>query len=930
MLEKIMDISKSEKKSYYQKRLLSEMKFAMLLSQKNHGKYDTVIQETERYVEETCREEGIIDEEIMRKAEEILMPVSEEAKTYELMCVAHAHIDMNWQWGWDETVKVVLDTTKSILRIMEEYPEFKFSQSQASVYKILEEYAPRLLEEVKARVQEGRWEVSASTWVEADKNMPNGESAARQILYAKKYLSQLLNISMDDMVLDFEPDTFGHSAHVPEILKNAGIKYYYHCRGMNDCNYQLYVWRAPSGAEVLANRERNFYFVNVNPEMAFHAFSTSELTGIKKTLHVYGVGDHGGGPTRRDVERLLDMDKWPIYPSFHLSTYREFFEAAEKFKEQLPVYEGEINCIFDGCFTSQSRNKNGNKEAEELLYKTEVFSALASAEGNLYQGKKLEETWRKVLLNQFHDIVTGSGVRETREYALGMYQEVKASADSIRNDAYDYIASHIDTTLIVKEEEISRNEPDLARSYGAGVGSGQVERGSGNTRIFHIFNPLPETRQETVEILLWEWYGDPNRIQVTDEKGNAVPCQVLEGGYHNYWYHNYMKLIIQPMVPGMGYTTIKLTEGELKQIPIQFHWERRHQEKEELILENNLLRVKLNREDGSLESVLEKETGRELLDTTRKTGVFQYILEANHKAVSEWRSEMSSWLVGRFKKTEILNDNLEVTVRKGKLRESVFYEMKFHNSSMKVEVALDADSRSLDYRVICDWHEIGTEEKGVPRLQFLMPLPYKDADYIQDIPFGIVSRKELGTDTPAVSFTAAYGEEAGIAVTSKNTYGYRCENDSIALAMLRSSFEPDLYPENGICLSEFSVVFFEKKGSGRDLIAKMRKYHVDMDVVSGEYHTGSLPLENSYFHIEGKGVIMTALKVAEDGNGLILRLHETEGNKQKAALCWDRPVRKAIQTDLLERDCKGLPCSGCKAEIEMEPYSIATVKMQFS
>jgi len=145
MLEKLIDINKSEKKTYYQRRLVSEMKFAWLLSKKKNGQYDTVIQEAEAYVAAACTNEGIITREIAEKAEAILKPLSKEAKEYELMCAAHAHIDMNWQWGWDETVKVVLDTTNSILKIMEEYPDFKFSQSQASIYKILEDYAPELL-----------------------------------------------------------------------------------------------------------------------------------------------------------------------------------------------------------------------------------------------------------------------------------------------------------------------------------------------------------------------------------------------------------------------------------------------------------------------------------------------------------------------------------------------------------------------------------------------------------------------------------------------------------------------------------------------------------------------------------------------------------------------------------------------------------------
>lgn len=929
MLERLFDIEKSEKKTYYQRRLVSEMKFAYMLSEKENGKYDALIQKAERYVTEACGEEGIITGEIAKRAEEILMPVSAAAKEYVLMCAAHAHIDMNWQWAWDETVKIVIDTVRSILRIMEEYPAFKFSQSQASVYKILEDYAPELLEQVKERVHEGRWEVSASTWVEADKNMPDGESSVRQILYAKQYLAKLLDISEDDIVIDFEPDTFGHHANVPEILNNANIKYYYHCRGMNDCEYQLYVWRAPSGAEILVNRERNFYFVNVNPDMAFHAFSTSELTGVKKTLHVYGVGDHGGGPTRRDVERLLDMNEWPIYPTFQLVTYREFFEAVEAEKDKLPVYEGEMNCIFDGCFTSQSRNKNGNRKSEELLYKTEVFSSYAAVEGKAYPYKMLEDCWRKVLLNQFHDIVTGSGVRDTREYALGGYQDAKAAADSMRNASYVYLADKIDTSLIVKEEEINRNEPDLARAYGAGVGSGQVERGSGNTRIFHIFNPLQRQRTENVEMFLWEWYGDTERIEITDAQGQEVEYQVLDKGFNDYWYHNYLKILIRPTVPAFGYTTVKLTEGQVKKIPIAFHWERRHQEPEQLILENDQIKVEFDKNSTAMKSVFDKKTGKELVAADKNNGIFEYITEANHKGLSEWRSEMSAWLTGRFKKIENLNDDLEVTMQKGKLRNSMCFEKQFHNSSLSVEIFLDKDSRKIQYRTKCDWHEIGTEEEGVPRLQFKMTVPYKVEKYVQNVPFGLVERGEFGTDTPALSFTAAFDaeESRGIAVSCKNTYGYRCEDNSIALALLRAPYDPDPYPENGICEQEFCVEFLEEKRSNAELIQKFEEYDTSMDVVSGQRHSGELPASGSFLNVRTEEAMISSVKQAESSDALIVRLYEVEGKTQSAVLEFDREVSEAESIDILERHKGKASVDGKKVTVTLKPYELTAVKV---
>ena len=153
---------------------------------------------------------------------------------------------MNWMWGFHETVGTTIDTFRTMLQIMKEYPQFRFSQSQASVYRILERFAPEMLEEVRQRVREGRWEVTASTWVENDKNLPSGESLLRQYLLAKRYLCGLFDLRPEDLALDFEPDTFGHSAYVPEVAASAGVKYYYHCRG-RETHELISRWRPPPG-----------------------------------------------------------------------------------------------------------------------------------------------------------------------------------------------------------------------------------------------------------------------------------------------------------------------------------------------------------------------------------------------------------------------------------------------------------------------------------------------------------------------------------------------------------------------------------------------------------------------------------------------------------------------------------------------------------
>ena len=168
-------------------RIISELEFALHLSEEEGGRFDSVLEQALDFLLEKVGAQGVLTNQDCEAAEGILMPMAEEAKSYKLILAAHAHIDMNWMWSFNETVAVTLATFRSILNIMDQYPEFKYSQSQGAVYKIVEEYDSELMEEIKARIAQGRWEVTASAWVETDKNMPTGESLLRHIQYTKEY-----------------------------------------------------------------------------------------------------------------------------------------------------------------------------------------------------------------------------------------------------------------------------------------------------------------------------------------------------------------------------------------------------------------------------------------------------------------------------------------------------------------------------------------------------------------------------------------------------------------------------------------------------------------------------------------------------------------------------------------------------------------------
>lgn len=262
--EKMRWIRDRKGQSRAAERICSEIICLDGVSAAHGGEYDREIERAADFIIGYITENGAVTNAAVAEAEAMLAPLAGAVKSYTALFVSHAHIDMNWMWGYNETAAITVDTFRTVLDMMAEYPDFTFAQSQASTYEIIEKFRPDMLDEIKARIKEGRWEVTAAEWVEPDKNMPDGESLTRQILQSRKYLSRLLDISPDSLCIDFVPDTFGHNANVPEILADAGVKYMYHCRGTD--GPRLYRFVAPSGKSTFNYREFRWYNGEISTE----------------------------------------------------------------------------------------------------------------------------------------------------------------------------------------------------------------------------------------------------------------------------------------------------------------------------------------------------------------------------------------------------------------------------------------------------------------------------------------------------------------------------------------------------------------------------------------------------------------------------------------------------------------------------------------
>lgn len=934
-----LDLLEVKCKGAAAERILAQLNFAARLSEAADGKFDVLVSDAVNFLEKRFSEDGSITNNAAAQAEKMILSLSETAKSYTILCAAHAHIDMNWMWGYDETVAVTLDTFRTMLNLMKEYPAFTFSQSQASVYRIVEEHDPDMLAEIKARVKQGRWEVTASTWVETDKNMPNGESLARHILYTKEYLSQLFDIDPDTLNIDFEPDTFGHNINVPEILCNGGVKYYYHCRG-NDAEH-LYRWQSPSGKSILVHRDPFWYNGVIDENIASHLPAFCDEYGMKTALKVYGVGNHGGGATRRDIEKLMELNTWPVFPSVRFGTFAQYFNELEKVKENLPLVDRELNFVFTGCYTSQSRIKLANRVSEAKMNEAESFSAVSTAfAGGNYPSSGYKEAWKKVLFNHFHDILPGSGVIETREFAMGQFQQVLATANTGISQAIRNIASQIDTSTLIELEEDKKD----SYSEGGGVGYAvrdfgvpQPERGKGKNRVLHFFNPSDHTRKEPAEVTVFDWPGDKARLEICDGKGRPVRCQILDinGNNKSYWGHQYIRLVVETEIPAFGYGTYFLSEKEFVAPPTCFPKDPRVDNLKKHTLENSRIKAVFSMKNASLLSLKDKKTGKELVDPQRPSGMFRLIEEDDSEG-------MTSWRVGRYMNIQPLNRDVKVEEAvpgKNALKQWLRYSITFRNSKLDVTVTLNHDSARLDFDVECDWRESTQKGKPIPQLNFFMPFAYACEHYKYDIPFGTITRQSMDSDVPANSWALALPNlpkdecDSAIMVVTGSKYGFRGFENSLAVNLIRSSYDPDPLPEVAVHRFGFAVMVVNPAQSNAALIRKAFDYNHPLSGLSGTKHEGTLPPTDGFLGQSAGDVSISAVKLAQDDSGkLILRVYECEGRGTTAVFAFSKKLKKAEFVDINEKPIstkQHITVTGGKLSFGVEAYSMAGVRVEF-
>lgn len=896
-------------------RILAQINFALQMSKRFDGRFDGEIHAALSVLEDCMETEGVLMRSACMEAEKQLLPLETTAKEYEVIYASHAHIDMNWMWGWQETVAVTLSTFRTILNLMREYPDFTFSQSQASVYKIVEEYGADMMDEIKARIREGRWEVTANAWVETDKNMPDTESLIRHIRVTRDYLKKTWGV--ENVKVDFSPDTFGHSRFVPEINTFGSVPYYYHCRGLQD-DLTLYRYLAPSGAELLMYKEPYWYNSGVCIENGTGVFEIEKrCAGLKTSMIVYGVGNHGGGPTRRDIERVIEMQNWPVFPKLKFGTMHEFFAKAESVREKLPVVDRELNAIFSGCYTTQSRIKLANRRAEAALLDSERMNALAHcALGVPFSADRFEKAWQKVLFTHFHDILTGSCVQESREYAMGILADAIAHAQSEQTRNFEHLSQAVDTSMFPADGSVHQ------LSEGAGVGFGiahyagvpNPERGAGKTRAYTVFNSAPVLRSELVEITVWDYTDNLDNIEIIDHEGRVVPHQRVDMKPVHYWDHKYTRILFMADVPAMGYAVYALRPKEIVDYPtLLFHQEREELPKGPVVLENECIRATFDTGSGMLRSLVDKSTGEEML--AAPAGL--YLVHTEDAGMSAWR-------IGRYIGMEPVCETSRVFVKRGALRSSVIFKQQVMNSTLKMTVSLDAGADSLAYNLEIDWHEVAKNQPWLPVLTYRLPLKKGSETILCDVPAGRAARPAREIDVPALTGACTDVEGTTAALISDCKYGFRLADNVLSATLINTASDPDPYPERGIHAIKLFVALTDGKTAElKEMSEKLIRPLVGVPTAN---HSGPLGPKGSLLGFEAKHSVLTSVQMSGD-EALTVRLYEAEGACDEIAVRPPFVPARAVLTNLNEEILGEAGIEDGKVCFSIEPHKIAQVKI---
>ncbi len=945
----------------FARRIGAELDFARKLCdlrKEKSAEWRKLLHKAEKIVSDADGEIGGIPCAVS-EAERVLSPIAKSAKEFTVYCVGHAHIDMNWKWSWQETVAVTRDTFSTVLKLMDEFPEFHFSQSQASTYSIVERYCPRLLPEIARRIRDGRWEVTASHWVECDKNLTGAEALCRHVLYTRKYMRKLFGLRPEDIEIDWAPDTFGHAITVPSYLVKGGIKYLYISRPgeTGPERPSAFWWKGRDGTRILVRNDAGHgYNGIIDPDIADRLFHFTVETGLPFAMFVYGVGDHGGGPTRRDILTALEMNSWPLFPNVKFARASDFFKRLEmEGAETLPTVDYELNFEYTGCYSSQSLVKKCNRIAENRTVDAEIESAFAwTALAESYPARLFEESWHDIMLSHFHDILPGSCVHDSRTYAHGLFQKTMASVISAETSALRLLASNVDTSFAGKAAEKPGHDPRCSDAFGAGVGFfsdryciSQAEQSSGiGFRPFLVFNPLPWKRKDIVEAVVWDNSLSANssdlektNFSVEFPDGATIPAQMSGSG--KFYGHRFVRVSFPIEVGGIGYRICRIRVGFPGGKPPFEVWQTGHVhhcwytkvEKGRGVegLENKLVRIEFDMRTGGIRYFRNKLSGTEMVGSDNPPPLLEYAVERAHA--------MTSWIMDHSGPPEHPKLVAVERIMKGPYKASIEMKYNIHESDFSVVCELRSDDPQLYVQIRGTWFQRGSALSGVPVLRLALPMDLENPCLRYEIPFGENGGDHAnGEELPALQWAQIVGtrkgKRIGCLLVNDSKHGHSFDGKVFRLTLIRSTYSPDPLPEIGEHEINLGLLFPEQEMSAAEATRLGRNLNHPLRVAGTDVHSGKLPASASLLSVSPESIVLTALKKAEREDAIIIRLYNTGDSATQVDVEINRDIAGAIgnveEVDLMERPLKGskIQIGGASFAASVPAFGIASFKIR--
>jgi alpha-mannosidase len=842
---------------------------------------------------------------------------------------------------------------------MNEYPNYTYTQSAAQYTAWMAEKYPGMNEQIRQRVKEGRWEIVGGMWVEPDLNLPGGESLVRQILVGQEEFKKDLGVTAR---IGWNPDSFGYNWQLPQIYKRSGLDYFVtqkmHWNDTNQLPFRLFWWESPDGSKVLTYFPTDYVHDNVNPtrETADFAESAQRNPGTTEMLDLYGIGDHGGGPTR---DMLDQADHWiaegthgeDAVPEMHYSTAQKYFTSVEaKLNPDspvwdydkiakgwtapaagadgsmgLPTWKDELYFEYHrGVFTTQAAHKRNMRMSETKTLDAEKLASLAWLSGQAYPADQLTENWKKITFNQFHDLAAGSGIGVIYKDAQRDFDEVFHVDNEVLAAALQTIASQINT-----EPYFGGADPSIVPII--------------------VFNPEGWSRSETIKVKL-QMPGKSSFVGLVDEKGQYVRSQEI---LRNEATNEYELLVRAEGVPALGYKTLYAAPAYMSTYdgPPRAHdhpaqkephaaiqkAERGKPPRQESVgiedagpnisLANAHLTVTISKSNGCITSL--KSDGKELIAAGACGNQLQSFKDLP-KQYDAWNIDPGT-LDGTM--TPIEEVDSVVATDKGSLRKTVRIARHWGSSKFVQEISLDAGADEVEVANDFDWHETHVLLKAA------FPLAATSDKATYEIPFGSIQRTTLRMNSwekakfevPAMRWADLGDASQGVSILNDSKYGYDAVGNTLRLTLLRSPTWPDENADRGE--QKFTYAIYPHAGSWKTAETVRRGYELNDRMVGEQVfaHSGALPPSHSFGAVENRNVTLAAVKKMEDGNGLVFRMYEWAGQASQVKLHVPAGATYAVESNLMEKpEGEHLPVSGDVVTVPIKPYEILTVLVGYA